>query len=483
MAQASRSTDRRGLTAAANQPLALAASRAGFRVQHGGCPAYAAVMQPDGMHSPLRRDLSCLAIGVLAVNGIIGAGIFGRPDDAARLTGAFSPFVFVICGALMCALMMSMAQAASYFRGTGGPVLYAEVAFGRFAGFQVGWVYLVGRVLAVAANNNLLTTYAGALVFEDADHPEWFRIVSLVALTIAFSWVNIAGVRTGMRAVFAVTIAKFVPLLVFVLVGLACFEVGAFQGMELPTREDMGAAVLLVFYAFIGFENALVPAGEFKDPQRDIPRAMLLTCIFATALYAVIQAVAWSVRPDIAHSEKPLADAAQTMMGDFGGLMISVGAIISVLGNYASTVLSTPRIAFAMANEGMLPAWFASVHKVHATPHVAIAAFCGTGLALGIAGTFRELAVMSSLARLVVYAVCVLSVPLLHRRLGGSPGCIRLPGGWAVHGIALLTCVWLMAQVTFDAVWKTGALVAVGSLLFLVAKAGRSGTRRAGGSP
>ncbi len=163
---------------------------------------------------PLKREISRFSIAVLVINGIVGAGIFGMPGKAANLTGAFSPIIFVLCGVLMSTLMISFAQAASYFHGTGGPILYVRSAFGRFAGFQCGWILWVSRVLSLAANANLLTTYLAALVFADGSNPEAFRIASITVMAAFFAYVNIVGVKTGMSAILAITVVKFIPLLV-----------------------------------------------------------------------------------------------------------------------------------------------------------------------------------------------------------------------------------------------------------------------------
>ncbi len=421
----------------------------------------------------LRRDLSRLAIAVLAINGIVGAGIFGMPGKAADLTGSFSPFIFVICGVLMSTLMISFAQAASYYKGTGGPILYVGTAFGSFAGFQVGWMLWVSRVLSLAANANLLTSYLAALVFADGGNPEAFRITAITLIAGFFTYVNIVGVKSGMQAIFAITLAKFIPLLVLCLVGASLFSPDSFAGMELPVYEDFGVAMVLVFYAFVGFEGALVPAGEFKNPQRDIPKAMFATAAFASILYAVIQTVSYAALPDLGSSEQPLAAAAEVMMGKAGLWMISIGAIVSVLGNYASAVLSVPRLTYALARSGMLPQLFARTHDRFQTPHYSIAIYCGTGLTLGIFGSFKELAVMSSLARLLIYVLCLAAIPGIKKRLAGSEDALRLPGGLTIPFIAFAISIWLMTQVRFEAVYKTSALIAIGTILFALARRNR----------
>ncbi len=402
---------------------------------------------------------------------MVGAGIFGLPADAARLAGAWSPVLFLLCGVLMTTLMASFAQASSYFQGTGGPILYTRAAFGPFAAFETGWVLYVGRVTSFAANANLLATYLAGYV--EGLGTGVGRVAVIFVLAAFFAAVNVVGVKRGMGSVMAITVAKFVPLAVFVLVGLAYLRPGPFAGAAPPPLGEFGGAMLLVFYAFIGFEGALIPAGESRDPKRDMPRALFATAAFVTVLYVLVQAVSVAVEPDLAASKRPLADAAARMMGPFGAAMISIGALMSILGNSASAVLSAPRMTYALALEGSLPRVFGRVHERFATPHVSIVVYCALGFALGASGTFADLAVMSSFARLLGYAASVASIPRLRRRFAGVEGEFRLPGGLAIPAAALLICAWLMAQVDLPTVGKTAALVAVGAGLYGSAKIGQ----------
>lgn len=444
-------------------------------------PAPEAGRSADGLDvaaEPLKRELTRLAIAVIAINGIVGAGIFGLPAEAARLTGAFSPAIFLACGLLMSTLMLSFAQAASYFRGTGGPILYVTTAFGPFAGFQAGWVLYVGRVTSLAANANLLATYLGGYV--PGAEAGAGRIAVLAGLAGLFAWINVIGIRQGVGSLMAITVAKFAPLVLFVIVGLAFLRPGAFADAVLPSYGGFGEAVLLVFYAFIGFESALIPAGESRNPTRDIPRALIATAGAATVLYVLIQAISVAVMPNLAGSTRPLADAAGLMMGAGGAALISFAAIMSILGNYAQSVLSAPRMTYALARAGSLPAWLGRVHERYRTPHVSIAVYCLLGLALGAAGTFVQLAVMSSLARLVGYLLSLAALPALRRKFGRAASAFHLPGGGAIPAAAFVICLWLVAQVRFEAVWKTAILIAVGAVLYEVAR--RRGAAGAGPS-
>ncbi len=227
---------------------------------------------------------------------------------------------------------------------------------------------------------------------------------------------------------------------------------------------------MIVFYAFVGFEGALVPAGESRDPRKDLPQALLVTALAGTILYVGIQVVSVALTPDLASSTRPLADAASVFMGPAGVAIISFAAMMSIIGNYASSVLAAPRMTYALAREGSLPSWMATVHPRFKTPHLSILAFLVLGVSLGLAGTFTQLAVISALTRLVGYTTSMLALPSLKRRFGHEPTALHLPGGFLIPAAGLTICVWLMAQVKWEAVWKTAVLVAIGTALYLAAR-------------
>jgi amino acid transporter len=422
---------------------------------------------------PLKRELGRIALALLALNSMIGAGIFGLPADAARLTGLFSPVLFLLCGLLMATLMLSFAQASSYFQGTGGPILYAGTAFGPFVGFQTGWLLYAGRATAIAANANLFATYLGTYV--PAVNDGAGRMLVIVGIGVLFAALNVTGVKQGMGAILAISVAKFVPLVVFVLVGLTYVKPVMFADTVVPSFGTLGEAALIVFYAFVGFEGALVPAGESKDPRRDLPKALLVTALGGTLLYVGIQIVSVALTPDLAGSTRPLADAAAVFMGAAGVAMISFAAMASILGNYASSVLAAPRMTYALAREGSLPPAFGAVHDTWKTPHVSILAFLLLGVSLGVSGTFTQLAVLSALTRLIGYTTSLAALPRLKARFGHEVQAMRLPGGFLVPALGLAICTWLMLQVKFEAVWKTAALMALGTLLYVIARRGAKG--------
>jgi basic amino acid/polyamine antiporter, APA family len=425
-------------------------------------------MTPSQPEESLRRELSRLAIGTLAINGLIGAGIFGLPAKAAELTGSFSPVMFVVCGVLMSALLLSFGQAASFFQGTGGPILYTQAAFGSFVGFQTGWILYVGRATSLAANSILLATYAAQFA-PGIDGGVQLAVLIFVVCAV-LTVVNVLGIKQGMRSVYVITVAKLVPLLTLIVVGIAYVSPASFANAELPSYGNFGESALLLFYAFIGFEGSIIPAGEARDPRRDIPRALILTGLVTTILYVLIQTVCIAALPTLAETKRPLAEAASVMMGRAGATLISAGAIVSIAGNMAASVLTAPRMTYAMALDRGLPRWFAAIHAIYRTPHLSIVFYGAIVFLMAISGTFVKLAEMSTVARLIGYAACVASLPFLRRKFGEPEGFYRLPGGYAIPIVAFGVCLWLLTQVDWFSLLITVGFVAAGAILFALAR-------------
>jgi amino acid transporter len=416
-------------------------------------------------NEPLVRQLSAAGIWLLAVNGMIGAGIFGVPAGAAALTGIYSPLVFLGCGVLLTAVVLCFAEIASYFRGTGGPILYLRTAFGPMAGFQAGWAFYIARVTAFAANLNLLVASL-AFFWSPAGGGAWriFLIGLLVALLAA---PNIAGTRHGMRSLGLLTVLKLIPLLAIIALGLAWLEPAAFPVARstIPDYASFGTAALLVIYAFVGWESAVVPAGEARNPARDMPRALLLAMVMVTALYVLVQAVAVAVLPELAASERALVDVGAVLFGPAGALFITVAVVLSVGGNLAGTMVTAPRLTYALAREGSLPAWLGTVHPHTRTPTASIVCFAVLVFALTVYGSFVWLAAMSALVRVLIYMACIGAMPRLRRRFGETPGAFRVTGGWFTAAGAFGVSALLLLQVSLDAVLVTAAALLVGAVV------------------
>lgn len=430
---------------------------------------------PPSAHAnpePLARQLSGLGVWLLVINGIIGAGIFGIPSEAARLAGGFSPWVFVICAALMLPVMLCFAELASHFDGTGGPVRYVGSVFGPFAGFQAGWAFYVARLTAFSANAALLVGALGYF-WPAADDPR-MRLALLVVVCGGLTALTVTGTRRAMRSLGVVTLLKFLPLVALVAYGLMRLPADMLASLRVaaPADAELGAAVLLVFYAFVGFESGLVPAGEARNPRRDMPRALLWAIGVVALLYFGLQAVSLAALPGLAQTSRPLVEVGGALFGPPGAMVMMVGMIASVGGNLAGALFSTPRITYALALDGQLPAWFAHVPARFGTPAVSITAFGTLAFLLAAGGSFVWLAGLSVLTRVLIYVGCIAALPALRRRPARQSQVLRLPGGFVTPGIAVLTCLALLTQVRPMGYLVTGAMLAAGTVLYVLARRG-----------
>ena len=301
----------------------------------------------------LKKEISALGFGAIALNGTIGAGIFALPAIALELAGLFSPWIYVACGILIMAIVFVFARVASFFSDTGGPVTYATQAFGPFVGFQAGWLLTLSRAAAFAANAHLMVTYAGWFWEPLADGNVHLVAVGLVCVVLTA--INIIGIRQGMMAIFALTVLKLLPLILLVFLGISQTNPEIFTGADIPPLYSLGDTMLIVFYAFVGFESAVVPAGEARNARRDIPVALVRTILAITVFYFLIQIVTISVAPDVIGSRTPLADVAMILLGTAGAAILTLGAVFSITGNLTSSMLSAPRMLYAMGQLGSLP--------------------------------------------------------------------------------------------------------------------------------
>ena len=426
------------------------------------------------LQEKLPRNLGAWAIWLLVVNGMVGAGIFGLPSGAAKLAGEFSPWVFVLCAVLILPVLLCFAELASYFRSTGGPARYATEAFGPFVGFQAGWIFYVARAIAFSANSVLMVDSIG--YFWPAAAEGAMRIVLLALICGGLTLVNVIGAVRAVRSLAALTVLKFVVLTGVVAIGLAMVggDVAQHVSIQPPMGSDMGAVIVLVIYAYVGFEQAVVPAGEAKNPSRDMPRGLLLGLAGVAILYVLIQMVSMTVIPNIATSTTPLLDVAANMLGPIGAALLMVGVVASVGGNLVSTTFTTPRLSYSLALDGSLPSWFGRVHSRFLTPANSIVFYGLLSFAMAVFGSFLWLAASSVMTRLVLYIITCAAVPMLRPKRATNDAFV-LPLGYVIPALGILACAWLMLNANWHSALLTATFVIVGALLYAFARYSRRG--------
>lgn len=415
----------------------------------------------EGLVRGIRRwDLVAVTI-----NGIIGAGIFGLPSKVYALIGSYSLIAFVVCALVVMLIILCFAEVSSRFEQTGGPYLYAQEAFGPTVAFEVGWLIWLARLTAFAANCNLMISYLS--FFWAPANTGMIRASIIVAVVLALTALNIFGVRQAAIASNIFTVGKLVPMLVFIGIGLFFLNPHSFALGARPATGAFSQSVLLLLYAFTGFEMAVIPAGEIKNPQKDLPRALLIAMAVIAFTYILIQVVCIGTLPELAKSTKPLADAGQRFMGTAGAAIISAGAIISIAGNLNITVLSASRVPFAIAEQKQLPLMFARIHRRFFTPHISILVTAALMLVLTLKSSFVAALTISTIARLVAYAVTCAALPVLRKRTGAPRAHFRLRGGFIVAVAALVLSVWLVLNSTRTEAIQAAIAAAAGFAIYL----------------
>jgi amino acid transporter len=399
----------------------------------------------------------------ITINGIIGAGIFGLPSKIFALIGSYSLIAFVVCAAVVTLFILCFAEVGSRFDETGGPYLYAREAFGPTVAFEIGWLIWLARLTAFAANCNLLVAYIGYFV-PAATNPFWRASIIIIVVAVLAA-INLLGIRQAAIVSDVFTVGKLIPIIIFIAVGLFFLNPQAFALGPRPATGAFSQSVLLLIYAFSGFEMAAIPAGEVKDPKKNVPHALLIAIGVVAFLYILVQVVCVGTFPELALSQKPLADAGMHFMGAAGGAMISAGAIISITGNLNIVLLSGSRVPFAMAEQQQLPSFIGSVHRRFATPYVAILITAAVMMLLTLNSSFVAALTISAIARLVTYGATCLSLPVFRRRKNAPPAAFKLRGGTIIAVMSLILAAWLLTSARKEALAATIA-AAVGLLIY-----------------
>jgi len=417
----------------------------------------------------LVRAIGRWSLAALAVNSVIGSGIFGLPATVAGLLGKRSVLAVLIAGAAMGVIMACFAEVSSQFSEAGGPYLYARTAFGRLTGILVGWMLYLSQTAAPAANANLFVIYL-AEFWPRAKEP-WPRFVILTLLVGLLALINARGTRQGTVVSNVFTVAKLLPLLMVMLAGAAVTVIHPASwgpASPIPAHTWMKAMLLLVF-AYGGFETAVAPMSEARNPMRDAGFALLVTLIACTVIYSLVQWVVVGVLGPTSLSDRPLAEVARATMGSLGAALVAVGALVSMYGYLSAKMLAMPRVTFALAEAGDLPPLFASVSSKFHTPWFSIFFYSVAVWGLALAGNFAWNVTLSVAARLFYYAV-VCAALIALRRKQPSAAAFRLPGGQLLAVMGIVIAVVLATQIDLSKWMVLAATVAAAVLNWLWAR-------------
>lgn len=418
----------------------------------------------------LRRALGKWDLTAIGVNQVIGAAIFLLPADVARLVGNWAPLMFLGVGLASLFVALCFAEVGSRFDTTGGPIGPARAAFGRFVGFEVGWMMWFSRVSSGASVINGLAVALGyywPVLSTGAP-----RSLVILAVLAGLTWANLRGIKQTSWLVNFFTLGKLLPLAVFIAVGVFFADLSRVVPSGPAPLASLGTAALLLIFAYGGYEVTGIPAGEASNPKKDVPFAFVAVILIVSAVMTLTAAVATGLLPDVGATRTPIADASALVMGAFGALLVSVGSVVSMTGNNMGQLLSGSRTVFALAENGDLPPVFARVHPTYRTPHVAIWFTAIVLVVLALTGSFVFLAAVSAVARLVVYlSACGATLRLRRADMAArvAPANFTVPLGPVIPIVAILISSTILAGATSQQLLAGVAALAVGGVLFAMA--------------
>ncbi|QED36934.1 amino acid permease [Antarcticibacterium arcticum] len=413
----------------------------------------------------LKREISRWDLVLLLVNSTIGAGIFGLPSQIFNLSGFYSLPALFLCALIVLVLVLVFAEVASRFSKTGGPYLYILTAFGKIPAFIIGWLILITRVSTYAALINLMVTYLG--YFNEVLVTPPFKISIIMGITAIFTWVNYLGVRNSTLLSNFLAIAKILPLLVFVVVGFFFINPELIEfSQSPPPLPDFAASVLILIFAFTGFEAVLVGTGEIKEPRRNIPFALIVSLSFVAVFYALIQYVSIGTLPGLAFSEKPITEAAYLFMGPVGATIITLGAIVSIGGTLNAVMLIGSRLPFALSEEKQFPKFFSYLHPENRTPIYSLFIFTAVTVIASITGSFIYAVSISVISKILIFLLVCAAMIKLRKKDTGTPRYFKLKYGYFFAFTGILASLALLLSSGISEFLDVIITVAAGLSLF-----------------
>ena len=410
----------------------------------------------------LNRTIGVWGLSANIVNIVVGAGIFVLPAIVAAGLGSASLVAYLFCGFLIALIMLCFAEAGSEVTDSGGAYTYIESAFGKYPGFLTANLIMVAALSADAAVANAVADIL--TVFIPVLNTGWMRILFFLVIFGGLAWINVVGIRSGIRLVLFTTTAKLIPLLLLVLIGWKDVTGSHLFWESFPSLGSIGEISLILFFAFQGGEVGVSVGGEVKNPQKTIPKAIFIGVTGVLFLYILIQTVSLGVMGDTLanYPENPLAEVGNRVFGPAGLTLITLGAAVSMFGNLSGEIMNEPRVLFAAARDEVIPPKvLARVHSRYYTPHVAILFYTSVAFLLAVIGGLQALMIASSATVLLVYLGVALSVIKLRKRVPDDSKSFRIPGGYTVPAAASLVILWFLSHLTGQEALGMAILIAV----------------------
>jgi amino acid transporter len=421
----------------------------------------------DNSTEKLVRAVGFWGLVAMCINAVVGSGVFLLPTESYKLLGPFSLWAPLIFAVPVFILVLCFGEAASHFSEPGGAYLYAKTAFGDFIGFETGWMNWLARVTSLAALSNGFVVSL-ARIFPSLGTASARIAVILISIGILTA-IHYLGVKYGAASIYVFTLGKLIPLVGFIIVALIAWRHNPIPAsMHLPgPGTDWSGAALFMLFAYAGFENMGVPAGEFRNPRKELPRALLVGTLAIAAIYVLAQLGAMSALPDLSKTATPIADAAAVLIGSVGAIIVTLGALLSMAGTNSGTVLEGSRMLYAISLGRPRLRAISYVHPRFRTPTVAILIHVLFAAVLACAGSFAKLAMLSAVARLTTYLFTCAAVPFLRKLNEGfrTPGLIIPILGTVISLVLFFT----MNRFNFLA---AAIAIIIGALIYLVSRTG-----------
>lgn len=416
----------------------------------------------------LQRSIGKWEMVLLFINGVIGAGIFGLPSKVFKEAGVYSIAALGVCAVAVFVIILCFAEVSSRFDKTGGPYLYARTALGPLTGFLTGWLLLLTRIITYAALINLLVTYLS--VFTPTFTSAGARIGMIILITLVLTGINHVGIRNTTRVNNFLTVAKLLPLFLFIGVGFFFIDTGNFNRSGMPDFSSFSSTVLLLVFAFGGFESILVTSGEVRNPSKNLPFALLLAALIIAGIYMLIQIVCIGTLPTLADTDTPLADAAGLFMGSSGVVLIGVGAIISVLGTLNAIMLVGSRLPYAFSEEKQFPKLFTYIHPKYLTPTWSLLFYTAITILASINYSFLSAASISAIARVMIYGVVCIALIRLRKDAKMETEAFLIPFGIAFAVAGILITIWLVSSAKVNELRDIAVALGAGLAIYAVLK-------------
>ncbi len=400
----------------------------------------------------LKREVGVWGLSLNAINLTIGAGIFLLPAIVAEKLGAASFIAYLFCAVLIILIMLCFAEVGSKITTSGGAYAYVDAAFGPFVGFIINTLFWLGYcIMADAAIANALFDLIKD--FHPIFNYTLSKIIFILVLFGLFTFVNIVGVKSGVRFVVITAILKMIPLVLIIAIGLFHVSKENIVIHSIPEFKTISETSLLLVFAFFGAETALNISGEVKNPNKTIPKAIFISIATVVSIYLLLQFVAQGVLGDdlINHQAKPLLAVALKIVGPIGGVIILIASFVSMLGLLSGDVLATSRVLYAASEKKLLPTFLSKLHPRFATPYFSIITYSFLTVLFAVSGSFKSLAILSSSSILIIYlAVVLATIKLRYTKQKTTLSTFKIPFGLTIPLLAIVVIIWFLSSLKFD---------------------------------